>query len=184
MLRFVWLHSRHGESWREHLWNLYRGHEKLKRVQGGGITSRWIEAQGWRTHRQARGTGLGPCGGAYSCECVAVSHHSSYLGSRCQAWTASYDNLKGWWSVACCIPSLRHQALHLPSFRGIVSQWVSFVTIDLLHADTRAVFLRPSPISTVGKQLNPSPNQCSLFNLSYWLACPSTDWGAEKIQTN
>lgn len=70
-------------------------------------------------------------------------------------------------------PSPRCRALHLPSFWGIVSQWASFVTIDLLHADTRAVFLWPSPIFTVGKQLNPSPNQCSLFNLSYWLACPS-----------
>lgn len=79
-----------------------------------------------------------------------------------------------WWSVACCILSLCHQALHHPSFRGIVSQWVSFVTMGLLHADTHDV-LWPEPISTVGKQLNPSPNQCSLFNLSYWLACPSTD---------
>lgn len=35
--------------------------------------------------------------------------------------------------------------------------------------------LRPRPISTVGKRLNPSSNQCRLFNLSYRLAFPSTD---------
>lgn len=52
----------------------------------------------------------------------------------------------------------------------------SFVTIDLLHADTHSIFFqRPEPISTLGKQLNPSPNQCNLFNLSYWLAQPLTD---------
>lgn len=97
------------------------------------------------------------------------------LGSRCQVQMTSCDNLKDWWSVACCIPSFCRQALHLPSFQGIVSQWVSFVTIDLLHADTRAVLPWPLSVSTVGKQLNPPPNQCSLFNLSYRLGCPSTD---------
>lgn len=166
--------ARVGES----TYEISRVHEKLKRVQGSGITSRGELL--WRNTSSrmveiltGKKNRLGSQrGSVYLWMCCCIP---SFLGSRCQAWTASCDNLKGWWSVACCIPSLCRQTLHLPSFRGIVSQWVSFVTTDLLHADTRAVFLWPKPISTVGKQLNPSPNQCSLFNLSYWLACPSTD---------
>lgn len=43
-------------------------------------------------------------------------------------------------------------------------------------------FPQPRPISTVGK-CNPSHNQCSLFNSSYWLACRSTDV-RERKNTN
>lgn len=35
----MWLHSRHGGSCRESTYEISRGHEKLKRVQGSGITS-------------------------------------------------------------------------------------------------------------------------------------------------
>lgn len=130
-LEFVRLHSRHSETCKEHLWNLEGARDAKEDAWMWNNTCRGALVRKYML--KDGGTGESPRGGAN-----VLLHFPSFL--MCQACSASCDNLKGWWSVASSISSFYCQASHLASFRGIVSRWVSFVTIDFLHANTCAGF--------------------------------------------